>query len=378
MVNFLILSIIVYFLGKGFLYAELVYFIIAGLSLTSFLFMQKRKGVLFNILASVFFCELIIAKVDLNQLKLSLKEVNPFLFLLSNFFICFAIFFKLVRWESLLLPIKNLHMKTLLTPLMIGLFLNGTLPARAGDFASSYILGRKENVSSVSIFATLFIEKIFDGILILSMLIGVMFFYRVNSTIISRLQYLAIAFYFSLIFLMFLIYFKKSLLITLLEKIKFLGLGEKLAPILNQFADGLQIIKKMGQFTMVSFFSLLMWISIVFSKIPILLAFNHLMPIYTPFLLTAVTSLSMLLPSVGGGLGVFHYAVILCLQAVSLNISAGNSYTISMNEALAIGVALHLALLLPDILLGFLFFIGSRFTEKSDLYWGTIEITLKS
>jgi len=50
---------------------------------------------------------------------------------------------------------------------MIGFAFNGIFPARAGEFARAYVLGKKEKMKFSAAFATVVVERIFDGLTML-------------------------------------------------------------------------------------------------------------------------------------------------------------------------------------------------------------------
>ena len=80
-----------------------------------------------------------------------------------------------IRWRYLIRSIKEVKTARLFSPLMVG-FMANMLPARAGEFVRAYLLSRKEQLSFSSSFATIFIERLFDLIIVLLMLVSVLVF----------------------------------------------------------------------------------------------------------------------------------------------------------------------------------------------------------
>lgn len=54
---------------------------------------------------------------------------------------------------------------------LVGYTGNNVLPARAGEFLRAIYLGNKEAVSRVSVLGTIFIERIFEGLVIVGVLL---------------------------------------------------------------------------------------------------------------------------------------------------------------------------------------------------------------
>ncbi len=58
---------------------------------------------------------------------------------------------------------------------MVGYMAN-MLPARAGEFIRAYLLSKKERISFSSSFATIFIERLFDLIVLLLLIVWILLF----------------------------------------------------------------------------------------------------------------------------------------------------------------------------------------------------------
>lgn len=112
------------------------------------------------------------AQVDINQLGRALAETN-YLWLalcLPVFYLQFAI--RALRWAYLLQPIKRVPYKSLIASTVIGFTGNTVLPARLGEIIRAIDLGRRENISTASSLATIFLERVFDGLVIVPLFVG--------------------------------------------------------------------------------------------------------------------------------------------------------------------------------------------------------------
>lgn len=82
---------------------------------------------------------------------------------------------RVVRWQHIVEHVKPMTIKELLPPLMIG-FMGNMLPARAGEFIRAYLVGKKGNISFSAAIATVFIERVFDLLMLLMLLVWVLLF----------------------------------------------------------------------------------------------------------------------------------------------------------------------------------------------------------
>src|SRR5512147_3117190 len=72
------------------------------------------------------------------------------------------------RWHYLLKPIKEIPTRNMFPITTIGYMGNNVYPARAGEVLRAVILKRKEGVSVSASLATIIVERIFDGVVMLA------------------------------------------------------------------------------------------------------------------------------------------------------------------------------------------------------------------
>lgn len=90
---------------------------------------------------------------------------------------------RVVRWQIILGSFKLIGYWQAFHPLMIGFMLNCILPGRIGEIARPMILKKKENVPFASGIATIAAERVFDLLLLISLLTGVLAFIRIDPGI---------------------------------------------------------------------------------------------------------------------------------------------------------------------------------------------------
>ena len=72
------------------------------------------------------------------------------------------------RWHYLLRPLKTISTRTMFPIVTIGYMGNNIYPARAGEVLRAVILKRREGVSVSASLATVIVERVFDGVVMLA------------------------------------------------------------------------------------------------------------------------------------------------------------------------------------------------------------------
>lgn len=109
--------------------------------------------------------------VDLREVLGEIRRADPLLFLLAMVFTVAPMLVRAWRWKALLQPVREgTSFQARFRSTMIGFMTNNVLPARIGEFARAYTLARMERVPVVASFGTLVLERIFDGIVVVSLL----------------------------------------------------------------------------------------------------------------------------------------------------------------------------------------------------------------
>jgi len=110
------------------------------------------------------------------QLKTVLEAMSRFqvLWLLPAVAVYFvAVFLRTYRWHYLLRHMKRVPVKRLFPVVTIGYMGNNVYPFRAGEVIRAYVLKRKEDVSASASLATIVVERIFDGLTMLTFMFAV-------------------------------------------------------------------------------------------------------------------------------------------------------------------------------------------------------------
>ena len=259
------------------------------------------------------------------------------------------------RWNILIEPIKKTAFSSRLYALLIGFAANCILPARLGEIIRANYLGQREHLSASSIFGTIVVERIFDGLtLLLFLMIGLMGttfsgeWQSIGASLRATGVFLLVAY---LLLISFLIGFKlkAKLFLNLLDRLLFLvpkTFRSRIIDVVWNFSLGLAMTRKPHQWVLVIFYSLLLWFASLCQIKLVELSIHLQMPLIAPFLVMAMASFGVMIPSAPGFIGTFHLSV----QYAYL------FYGIGKEEGLSAAILWHASFFFPTLILGLLAF----------------------
>jgi len=306
-----------------------------------------------GLLISALFVYLALRQVDLSRMWLVIRTADPALFSLVILLNLFQYIIRAWRWSILIEPIKKTALSSRLYALMIGFAANCILPARLGEIIRANTLGQREHISTSSTLGTIVVERIFDGLtLLLFLMIGLMGttfsddWRSVGASLRATGLFLLVAY---VLLISFLVGFKvkAKLFLNLLDRLLFLVPGAHRSKIVNivwKFSLGLAMTKSPYQWVLVIFYSLLLWFASLCQIKLVELSIHLELPLIAPFLVMAMASFGVMIPSAPGFIGTFHLSV----QYAYL------FYGIGKEEALSAGILWHASFFFPTLILGFL------------------------
>lgn len=266
----------------------------------------------------------------------------------------FGVWLRAIRWRFLLQPIKTIGVSRLFPVVVIGYMANDVLPARLGEAVRAYVLGEREDVSKSATLATILVERLFDGIVMLLFmaLVGLTFPFDEGLQQIFRIT--------SGIFLLALIGFviaasAKGLALRLLDALLRplpSAVGARLADFAHRFLDGLDVLRSPSLVMATLVLTAGAWLAEAAMYFLISLGFGLPLGFLAYLLTTAVANLGTMVPSAPGYIGTFE-----ALATRSLALFGADP-----NVALSYVIVLHVALLVPVTLLGFLYLWQSGLT----------------
>src|SRR3989304_3341463 len=129
---------------------------------------MKRWQFWLGLAISALFLALVLRGLDLGAFWAEVQAAN-YWWLLPGVAVYFlAVWARAWRWHYLLRPLKAISTRAMFPIVAIGYMGNNIYPARAGEVLRAVVLKRKEGVPISASLATVIVERIFDGVVMLA------------------------------------------------------------------------------------------------------------------------------------------------------------------------------------------------------------------
>ena len=306
-----------------------------------------KLKIFLGMVSSAFFLALALRNVSFAELLKALAQANYF-FLIPSLILTFLVYScRAIRWHYMLMPIKPVKISQLFNITVIGFMANNILPIRIGELVRAYILGKREHLSKSLAFATIIIERLLDGLTILSFLIPIVLLFSFPRWLKETGVVLLILYLGVIGFLLLLNFFSQKL-IQIFEKLVSPfspWLAQRLGRMLMSFCEGLKIFKTKKQVFWIFCFSCFIWVGSSLILMVFLYAFQINVPFYAPFLLLVIIATGVAIPSSPGFIGTLQF---FCVTGLAL-------FGVPKSESLAYSIVYHASQYIPVTLLGFFF-----------------------
>ena len=316
--------------------------------------MLKSRRFWIALLITSLFLFLFFYRTDFSEMGSALREAN-YLFILPAILVYFVgVFFRAVRWHYLLLPLRSIASVRLFPLVIIGFMVNNLLPARLGTVARAYILGEREGMSKMSTFATVVVEQVFDGLTLLLFAFGIALFVPLDYWL-KNVIYIAAGLFLCAFIICLVIASSEALTrrwAAVLVRVLPLRVRGMVEGWLILFMEGLKVMRSPSKLLLVLVISAMLWLCEGCMFYILSFSFDLGQPFHVLLLATAIANLALFIPT-PGGIGPFDY---FCKRTLVF-------FYVSSAAATAYVAILHFTLLVPVILLGFIFL----WTEKISL-----------
>ncbi|MCB0190475.1 MAG: flippase-like domain-containing protein [Anaerolineae bacterium] len=357
----LILALAVFFTYKYFQLGYTIYpiyaIILGGLGLLSLINVlpARWQNLAANLGVSLFFLDFVFAEINLAEVGQAIVNANYTLLFLSMAVMFIHIFFRTLRWQWLLKPMGEVSFWPACRALLIGITGNTVLPARAGEFLRAFVLGRSTGLSKTGVFATLVVERLFDGMTVLMVLLGVIIL-GVRNEQLQTVGILGGIFYVGIIVGLVIFMTKRHWADALINKFLPHNLAEKILELLDGFSSGLEVLKNPGQLAMVTIYNMLTWIFVPISMWLALLSldFGAPVPWQAPVLMLPVMALGLTVPAAPGGVGLVQAAIKLTLDLTFVNLAVASNFDETVAAA---GILIHITQFAPEVIPGIFCFM---------------------
>lgn len=326
---------------------------------------MKRWQLWLGLAISVAFLWIALRGLRLETVWTALQHGN-YLWLIPSVAVYFlAVWARTWRWHYMLRPLKEISLRRLFPVVVIGYMGNNVYPFRAGEVLRSYVLRRREDVTMSASLATVVVERVFDGLVMLIFVFAALPLAPLASGYIRTVVIVAsISFFGALIFFLALAAMPERAN-RFAEIVVNAFLPERIRrPILDmtvRFLEGLESLRSFRSVLMIFFTSLVIWLLETVKYWFIMQAFPFEVTFFALMLMNGVVNLATTIPSAPGYIGTFDAPGIAVLNLYGVELALATAYTL----------VLHAALWLPITLLGVYYMI------KQGLGWSDFDRATK-
>jgi uncharacterized protein (TIRG00374 family) len=255
-----------------------------------------------------------------------------------------------LRWQFLLRSIKPVSLGALIPLVAIGYMGNNVYPFRSGEILRVLLLQRNYQVPVTRAATTVIVERVFDGIVMLTFIVVSLLFVDIQAVEIKRVAMVAAPIFLTAVVVFFVLATRPDVLRRILHLLGHILPG-RIHRLMTRLADevigGLQGLRSPADLAGAVIFSFASWM--VEASVYWIVSFAFGLGVSYPVMLltVGVVNLAGLIPASPGQIGVFEFFVSLVLIAVG----------VADTEAHAYALVVHIVIWLPVTLAGFLFLV---------------------
>jgi glycosyltransferase 2 family protein len=278
-----------------------------------------------------------------------------------------AVWVRAWRWHYLLRPLKVIPTRRVFPVVIIGYMGNNIYPYRVGEVLRAFILRKREDVPMSASLATIIVERIFDGVVMLGFIflnLSELSKLTTSSGFIGNIRSLSL--WGVGIFLGVLVVFLLAALFPQLAqsavtwaigRVVPARLRGKVQDIADRFIGGLESLRSPRDVAMILLTSVVIWLLETGKYWFVMHAFVFRVTFFALMLMNGIVNLATTIPSAPGYVGTFDAPGIALLTAYNVPVEVATAYTL----------LLHAALWLPPTLVGAYLLI-----MREGMAWGKI------
>jgi glycosyltransferase 2 family protein len=299
-----------------------------------------------------------VRRVDAHEVRQALAGANYWYIGLIVILNIVCMWIRSLRWQYLLRRSKNIPVYHVFQINIIGFMANNILPARIGELVRAYVLGAKEGLSKTFVLATIVLERFLDfaSIVLLAVLVYIVM-YGVNRAgmqfplFFSRQSMvIMLGIVLGSIMALAAVRWRAAQLVAVVEKLTNWcspRLSAKIKSFLEAFLEGLNTVRTWRDTAIIVFYSLLFWlVSVAAFGLSMTAVHVTALPWYTPFILTFLVALGVIIPAAPGFIGTIQYCTVLGL----------GWFGISQGLAITVSLIYHLSQYVPIVIVGLYYY----------------------
>jgi uncharacterized protein (TIRG00374 family) len=298
-----------------------------------------KRSYWIGLILSLFFLVLFFRKIDLRGVWEIFKSVEYAYTLPIIVINLLAILVRAKRWGYFLKPIKKVPMGELYNATAIGFMANNIFPARVGELVRAIILGHRARISKTASFATIVVERLFDGFTVLLLFLWVIFFMTfppAHGSLFSqgnlkKAALLSFFFYGMILGFLLLLRFRNRktyrIISIFLQRLPE-KLSHKVTLKIDSFVTGLDVLKQWKDIFIIFFYSVFLWVMMSFAVYLLFLGFHFPLSLLAAIFLEVVLVFGVAIPSAPGYVGTFHWACAAGLMFLGVDGNQAKGYAV--------------------------------------------------
>ena len=293
--------------------------------------MKQYRQLVFGLVIALIALYYTLRNVSFSEVISSFKEMDYIYIFPAIVLIVLSYVFRAYRWQALLESSLKINVGGLYSPMMVG-FMGNFLPARAAEILRPYLLSKKYSITFAAAFASIVVERLFDMIILLLIFIWVFWFeadafssniefsgFSVQEMAIKFGQICVLAVILIIVFIYLLLNHKKKVMKIVGWFLGFMSekWADKTKYLLDEFTVGCEVVKKIGTLAKISIYSVLVWITNIFSVYPLYFAFDlQHKTIPSLLILGVIVAILITILPTPGFLGSYNAGIVIALHEI--------------------------------------------------------------
>lgn len=300
---------------------------------------MSKKSYWIGLALSLLFLFLFLRKMDWAAVGHILRGLELIYILPLLFFNFLTILIRSQRWKYLLRPIRKVPLAELYKVMAIGFMANYLLPARVGELLRAFLLGSRLRLSKTTSLATIVVEKVFDGFMIMLLLVCVLLFMPFpadrsalfNQANIKLAGLTGFLFYLAVLAVLLLLRFHSEplnrLFGFLLQPLP-ARLAQTIREKLDAFILGLAMLRNPRDLVLTGLYSFLVWGVTLLLLYFLFIPFQIKLSLFSALFLMVAIVFGIAIPSAPGFIGTFHWVCAAALIFLGVEENRAKSYAV--------------------------------------------------
>ena len=277
-----------------------------------------------------------------NVVKLLLR-INVLYLILSGLIYLSTFPLQTLRWRRMLMNYSGINFKDLFNSIVIGYVGNNIIPARGGELLRMEFASRKFTIDRITLFSSILMEKILDGIALIIILFICTYFIdkSLQSAWMKHLVVVVNLVFLITILLLFLLRIFGKKIIALFSDSS--GLGFMIKNKVSKIYAAIEFIRLDRNSFYILMLSLCIWFLEGLMFVVAIQAFDiDVNPFLVGFFALCVVNFGTIIPSSPGFIGVFQGFTLVALSV----------FNVSQDKALAVGLLINFSQYVTVLFLG--------------------------